>query len=141
MESRGRWVLAATILGSAMAFIDSTVVNVALPVLQKSLGADVSQAQWIIDAYLLVLSSLMLAGGSLGDRLGRVRMYGFGVAVFAAGSFWCGASPNATQLIIARAVQGLGAALLVPGSLAIITATFPPSTRGRAIGTWSAMIS
>jgi EmrB/QacA subfamily drug resistance transporter len=139
--TRDRWVLAATILGSAMAFIDGTVINVALPVLQKALGADVSQAQWIVDAYLLVLSSLMLAGGALGDRLGRVRMYAIGVALFAAGSLWCGASPNATQLIVARAVQGLGAALLVPGSLAILTAVFPPQTRGRAIGTWSAMTS
>jgi EmrB/QacA subfamily drug resistance transporter len=138
---QGRWVLAATILGSAMAFIDGTVINVALPVLQKSLGADVSQAQWIVDAYLLVLSSLMLAGGALGDRVGRVRVYAAGVAVFAAGSLWCAVSPNAMQLIIARAAQGLGAAMLVPGSLAIITASFPASTRGRAIGTWSAMTS
>jgi EmrB/QacA subfamily drug resistance transporter len=124
-----------------MAFIDGTVINIALPVLQKSLGADVSQAQWIVDAYLLVLSSLMLAGGALGDRLGRVRIYAIGVAMFAAGSFWCGAAPSATQLIVARAAQGLGAALLVPGSLAIITGCFPPETRGRAIGTWSAMTS
>jgi len=124
-----------------MAFIDGTVINIALPVLQKSLGADVSQAQWIVDAYLLVLSSLMLAGGALGDRLGRVRIYAIGVAAFAAGSLWCGAAPSATQLIVARAAQGLGAALLVPGSLAIITGCFPPQTRGRAIGTWSAMTS
>jgi len=137
----GRWVLAATILGSAMAFIDGTVINIALPVLQKSLGADVSQAQWIVDAYLLVLSSLMLAGGALGDRLGRVRIYAIGIAMFAAGSFWCGAAPSAMQLIVARAAQGLGAALLVPGSLAIITGCFSPETRGRAIGTWSAMTS
>src|SRR5437763_4118385 len=99
----GRWILAATILGSAMAFIDSTVINVALPVLQKALGADVRQAQWIVDAYLLVLSSLMLAGGALGDRIGRVRVYAAGVAVFAAGSLWCAMSPNDMQLIIARA--------------------------------------
>jgi EmrB/QacA subfamily drug resistance transporter len=140
-QQNGRWVLAATILGSSMAFIDSTVINVALPVLQKALGADVSQAQWIVDAYLLVLSSLMLAGGSLADRLGRVRLYGVGVAIFGAASLWCALSSTALMLIIARAVQGLGAALLVPGSLAIITATFPASTRGRAIGTWSSMTS
>src|SRR4051794_32974655 len=124
-----------------MAFIDGTVINVALPVLQSALSADVSQAQWIVDAYLLVLSSLMLAGGSLGDRIGRVKVYAIGVAVFAMGSLWCGAAPSATQLIVARAVQGIGAALLVPGSLAIITAAFPSEQRGRAIGTWSAMTS
>ncbi len=136
---RGRWILLATILGSAMAFIDGSAVNVALPVLQTSLGADVSETQWIVDAYLLVLSSLMLAGGALGDRFGRVRIFSIGVALFAAASIWCGAAPNAAQLIAARAVQGVGAALLVPGSLAIITAAFPRARRGRAIGTWSAM--
>lgn len=124
-----------------MAFIDGTVINVALPVLQKSLGADVAQAQWVVDAYLLVLSSLMLAGGAIGDRVGRVRVYAAGIALFALGSLWCGAAPSATQLIVARAVQGLGAAMLVPGSLAIITGYFPPQTRGRAIGTWSSMTS
>src|SRR4051794_23208 len=136
---RGRWILLATILGSAMAFIDGSAVNVALPVLQTSLGADVSQTQWIVDAYLLVLSSLMLAGGALGDRFGRVRIFALGVALFAGASIWCGAAPSAAQLIAARAVQGVGAALLVPGSLAIITAAFPRAQRGRAIGTWSAM--
>lgn len=134
-----RWTLAATILGSAMAFIDGSAVNVALPVLQTSLGASVSATQWIVDAYLLVLSSLMLAGGGLGDRIGRGRVFAAGVALFAAASVWCGAAPNAAQLIAARAAQGLGAALLVPGSLAIITAAFPREERGRAIGTWSAM--
>jgi len=124
-----------------MAFIDSTVINVALPVLQKSLGADVRQAQWIVDAYLLVLSSLMLAGGALGDRIGRVKVFGIGVALFGAASAWCGFSNNATMLIAARAVPGIGAALLVPGSLAIISAAFPPERRGKAIGTWSSMTS
>src|SRR5437763_11002512 len=138
---RGRWILLATILGSAMAFIDGSAVNVALPVLQTSLGADVSQTQWIVDAYLLVLSSLMLAGGALGDRIGRVKVFGTGVALFGAASAWCGFSNAANMLIAARAVQGIGAALLVPGSLAIITAAFPPERRGRAIGTWSAMTS
>ena len=122
-----------------MAFIDGSAVNVALPVLQTSLGADVSETQWIVDSYLLVLSSLMLAGGALGDRFGRVRIFALGVALFAGASVWCGAAPNAAQLIAARAVQGVGAALLVPGSLAIITAAFPRARRGRAIGTWSAM--
>jgi EmrB/QacA subfamily drug resistance transporter len=122
-----------------MAFIDGSAVNVALPVLQTSLGADVSQTQWIVDAYLLVLSSLMLAGGALGDRFGRARVFAIGVALFAGASIWCGAAPSAAQLIAARALQGVGAALLVPGSLAIITAAFPRARRGRAIGTWSAM--
>jgi len=134
-----RWVLAATILGSSMAFIDTTVVNVALPIMQRALHADVAAAQWIIDAYLLVLSALILAGGALGDRLGRVRVFGFGVVVFAGASIWCGLSPSSTQLIIARALQGAGAAMLVPGSLSIIAATFPKEERGRAIGTWSAL--
>ena len=136
-----RWVLAATILGSSMAFIDTTVVNVALPIVQRDLHGSVSDAQWIIDAYLLVLSSLILAGGSLGDRLGRVRVFGVGVALFALASVWCGAAGSTTQLIAARALQGAGAALLVPGSLAIIAATFPRQERGRAIGTWSALTS
>jgi EmrB/QacA subfamily drug resistance transporter len=136
-----RWVLAATILGSSMAFIDTTVVNVALPVVQRDLHASVSDAQWIVDAYLLVLSALILAGGSLGDRLGRVRVFGTGVALFALASLWCGAAGSTTQLIVARAFQGAGAALLVPGSLAIIAATFPREERGRAIGTWSAFTS
>lgn len=136
-----RWVLAATILGSSMAFIDTTVVNVALPVMQRELHASVSDAQWIVDAYLLVLSALILAGGSLGDRLGRVRVFGIGVALFAAASIWCGAAPSTTQLILARALQGAGAAMLVPGSLAIIAATFPKEERGKAIGTWSSLTS
>ncbi len=124
-----------------MAFIDGTVVNVALPVLQQALHADVHQSQWVVDAYLLVLSSLMLAGGALGDRIGRVKVFAAGIALFAAASVWCGAAPNALQLIIARALQGGGAALLVPGSLAIITAAFSTQQRGKAIGTWSAMTS
>ena len=136
-----RWVLAATILGSAMAFIDSTVINVALPVMQRELRAGVNDAQWIIDAYLLVLSALILAGGSLGDLLGRVRVFAIGVAVFAAASLWCAMAPSSMQLIVARALQGAGAALLVPGSLAIISDTFPKEERGRAIGTWSALTS
>lgn len=122
-----------------MAFIDSTVVNVALPVLQKDLGASVSGTQWIVDSYLLVLSSLLLAGGSLGDRLGRQRVFAAGIALFAAASLWCAIAPDVRQLVAARALQGAGAALLVPGSLALIAATFPSEERGRAIGTWSAM--
>jgi len=136
-----RWVLAATILGSSMAFIDTTVINVALPVMQRELGADVAGAQWIVDAYLLVLSALILAGGALGDRLGRVRVFGAGTLLFAVASIWCGAAPSTGQLIAARALQGAGAAMLVPGSLAIIAATFPREERGRAIGTWSSLTS
>jgi EmrB/QacA subfamily drug resistance transporter len=122
-----------------MAFIDSTVINIALPVLQTDLGAGVDDVQWVVDSYLLVLSSLILAGGSLGDRLGRVRVFGAGVALFALASLWCGLAPNVAQLIAARALQGAGAAMLVPGSLAIIAAAFPQNERGRAIGTWSAL--
>jgi EmrB/QacA subfamily drug resistance transporter len=140
MPSR-RWTLAATILGSCMAFIDGTVVNIAMPVLQQSIGATVSDTQWIVDAYLIVLSSLLLAGGALGDQVGRRRVFMSGVALFAAASIACGAAGSATLLIIARAVQGLGAAMLVPGSLAIIAATYPKEERGRAIGTWSALTS
>jgi EmrB/QacA subfamily drug resistance transporter len=140
MTSR-RWTLAATVLGSCMAFIDGSVVNIAIPVLQKSFGATVSDTQWIVDAYAIVLASLMLAGGAIGDHVGRRRVFGAGVALFAAASAWCGAAATPHQLIAARTVQGLGAAMLVPGSLAIISAVFPPEERGRAIGTWSALTS
>ena len=141
-SSRSRnWTLAAAILGSCMAFIDGTVVNIAIPVLQRSMAATVSDTQWIIDAYLLVLSSLMLAGGSIGDHLGRRKVFAIGIAIFAVASALCGAAANPQQLIAARAFQGLGAALLVPGSLALITATFPANERGRAIGTWSSLTS
>jgi EmrB/QacA subfamily drug resistance transporter len=133
-----RWTLAATILGSLMAFIDGTVVNVALPVLQSDLHATITDAQWIVNAYLLVLSALILTGGSLGDRLGLIRVFAAGVLVFTAASICCGLAPSASLLILARGVQGLGAALLVPGSLAIIAAVFPRSERGWAIGIWSA---
>jgi EmrB/QacA subfamily drug resistance transporter len=136
-----RWTLAATILGSCMAFIDGTVVNIAIPVLQRNLGVTVSDAQWIVDSYLIVLSSLLLAGGALGDQIGRRRVFAAGVALFAVASVACGAAPGPRWLIAARAVQGLGAALLVPGSLAIIAATFPKEERGRAIGTWSSLTS
>ena len=138
---QGKWVLLATILGSAMAFIDGTVVNVALPVLQTELNATVAQVQWVVEAYTLMLAALILAGGALGDQFGRRRIYGIGVALFAVSSIWCGLAPDIDQLIIARAVQGVGGALLVPGSLAIIGASFDASSRGRAIGTWSAFSS
>jgi EmrB/QacA subfamily drug resistance transporter len=131
------WILVATILASSMAFIDSTVVNVALPALQRSFGATVTDLQWVVEAYLLLLGSLILVGGSLGDAFGRRRMFLFGVCVFAAASAWCGGAASIDQLIAARAVQGFGAAFLVPGSLSIIGASFEDNERGRAIGTWS----
>lgn len=136
-ESAQAWVLVATILGSSMAFIDGTVVNVALPVLQKALNATVTDVQWVIEAYSLLLSALLLVGGSLGDRYGRRRVFVIGVIIFAAASAWCGLAPGIRPLIIARALQGFGAALLVPGSLAIISSSFREEDRGRAIGTWS----
>lgn len=132
------WVLAATIIGSGMTFIDSTVVNVALPALQASLGASAAQVQWVVESYALLLSALMLVGGTLGDRFGRRRVFAAGVVLFGAASLWCGLSRGAAELIVARGVQGIGAALLVPGSLAIISAEFAAGERGRAIGTWSA---
>jgi len=133
----GPWVLAATILGSSMAFIDGTVVNVALPVLQTDLNASATQVQWVVEAYSLFLAALILVGGSLGDLFGRRRIYAIGITLFTAASVLCGLSPNVIFLIIARAVQGIGGALLVPGSLAIISASFDKERRGRAIGTWS----
>src|SRR6266850_6469982 len=136
-KSSGKWILAATILGSSLAFIDGTVVNVALPALQEDLRATVAGVQWVIESYSLLLAALLLVGGSMGDRYGRRRIFVTGVAVFAAASVWCGFASNMAQLIAARAVQGIGAALLVPGSLAIISDSFSEEDRGRAIGTWS----
>src|SRR5436305_863947 len=133
----GRWVLAATILASSMAFIDGTVVNVALPALQNALNATVQDVQWVIEAYALFLSALLLVGGSLGDRYGRRRIFLIGVVIFAGSSAWCGFAATVGQLIAARGAQGIGAALLVPGSLAIISSAFREEQRGRAIGTWS----
>ncbi len=131
------WILAATIIGSSMAFIDSTVVNVALPALQASFHATVVDVQWVVESYGLFLGALILVGGSLGDLFGRRLIFVLGVGIFAAASSACGVSANIHQLIMARSVQGLGAALLVPGSLAIITASFDEKSRGQAIGTWS----
>lgn len=133
----GAWILAATILGSSMVFIDGTVVNVALPALQSNLNATVIDVQWVVEAYALFLAALLLTGGSLGDHFGRRRIYIIGVTLFALASIWCGFAPNINQLILARAAQGIGGALLVPGSLAIISSSFSEDERGRAIGTWS----
>ncbi|MDB5991657.1 MAG: drug resistance transporter, drug:H+ antiporter family protein, partial [Herbaspirillum sp.] len=131
------WVLAATIFASSMVFIDGTVVNVALPALQRAFGASASDVQWVVESYTLFLAALLLVGGTTGDRFGRRRVFALGVALFAAASIWCGMTGSVMQLIFARAVQGIGGALLVPGSLALISASFPESERGKAIGTWS----
>src|SRR5205809_4115029 len=120
-----------------MAFIDGTVVNVALPVLQRDLRATVADLQWIVVAYALSMAALTLVGGALGDRYGRRRIYALGIAIFAVASLACALAPNVILLIWARAAQGIGGALLVPGSLAIITASIGEERRGRAIGTWS----
>jgi len=137
----GLWILVATILGSSMAFIDGSVVNVALPVLQRDLNATSSDVQWVVEVYSLFLSTLILVGGTLGDHVGRRRIYALGVLVFSLASIWCCLSPTITQLIIARAVQGIGGSLLVPGSLAIISASVDEQRRGQAIGTWSGFTS
>jgi EmrB/QacA subfamily drug resistance transporter len=136
-RSSRRWTLVATILGSSLTFIDGTVVNVALPALQASLHATITDVQWVIEAYALFLGSLTLVGGSLGDQVGRRRTFLAGVVVFTLASIGCGLAGSTRVLIAARAVQGVGAAFLVPGSLAIISATFDGADRGRAIGVWS----
>jgi len=134
---RGRWILAATVLASSMAFIDGTVVNVALPALQTNLNATAVDVQWVVESYALFLSALLLIGGSLGDHYGRRRIFLLGIVIFAFASGACGLAGNIRQLIGARALQGCGAALLVPGSLAIISNSFSEQERGRAIGVWS----
>src|SRR5690242_48322 len=131
------WILAVTILGSSMVFIDGTVVNVAIPKIQVQFNTSAADVQWAVESYALLLSALLLVGGSLGDRYGRRRVFAIGVWLFAAASLWCGLASGFAELVIARAAQGAGAAMLVPGSLAILSATFPESERGRAIGTWS----
>src|SRR5882672_4727600 len=139
-ESSQRWVLAAAIVGSSMAFVDGTVVNVALPAIQRDLRATAIEVQWVIESYALLLAGLLLVGGSLGDRFGRRKIFAIGVAIFAVASVACAMSADVHRLIAARAVQGVGAALLVPGSLALISASFSEQERGRAIGTWSGFI-
>src|SRR5712692_229052 len=137
MPSSSRWTLGATILGSSMTFIDATVVNVALPALQADLHATITDLQWVVEAYALFLGALILIGGSMGDQFGRKRVFLFGVTFFTAASILCGIATSPGALIAGRALQGVGAAFLVPGSLAIISATFGDADRGRAIGTWS----
>src|SRR6478736_6954633 len=135
----GRAVIAAATLGSGMAMLDGTVVNVALRTIGRDLGASLAQLQWITNAYLLTLSSLILLGGSFGDRFGRRRVFVVGVIWFAAASLLCGVAPNPEILIAARALQGVGGALLTPGSLAMIQGAFAPDERAPAIGAWSGL--
>jgi EmrB/QacA subfamily drug resistance transporter len=137
VTARSRWTLVATILGSSLTFIDGTVVNVALPALQADLKATITDVQWVIEAYALFLGALILVGGSLGDQFGRKRVFLLGLVWFTAASIACGLATSPLMLIAGRALQGIGAAFLVPGSLAIISATFDDAERGRAIGTWS----
>jgi EmrB/QacA subfamily drug resistance transporter len=135
----GRWLLGVAVAGSGMAFLDGTVVNVALPDIGRDFDASTSALQWILNGYLLTLASLILLGGSLGDRYGRRRIFVFGVGLFTAASLLCAIAPNAEFLIFARMLQGIGGALLTPGSLAIIEASFRPGDRARAIGAWSGL--
>ncbi|MFE0444079.1 MFS transporter [Streptomyces fungicidicus] len=134
---QGKWILVTTVLGSSMALLDSTVVNVALPRIGQDLGADLGALQWTVNAYMVTLAGLILLGGALGDRFGRRKVFVVGVLWFAAASLLCGIAPDAGVLIAARALQGVGGALLTPGSLALIQASIHPDDRGRAVGLWS----
>ena len=138
-STAGRWVLAVAVLGSGMAFLDGTVVNVALPDIGRDLSASTSALQWILNGYLLTLASLILLGGSLGDRYGRRRIFVIGVGLFTVASLLCAVAPSVELLIAARLLQGVGGALLTPGSLAMIEASFRPADRARAIGAWSGL--
>lgn len=137
-RSTGNWLLATVIFGSAMAFIDGSGVNLAVPVIQREFGADTATAQWIVEAYVVILAAFTLVGGALGDSYGRRRCYAIGMVLFAAASMLCATADTAGQLIFARGLQGVGGALLIPGGLALIGGYFPPLERGRAIGTWAA---
>jgi EmrB/QacA subfamily drug resistance transporter len=138
-SAAGRWVLAVAVLGSGMAFLDGTVVNVALPDIGRDLGASTSALQWVLNGYLLTLASLILLGGSLGDRYGRRRIFVLGVLLFTAASLLCAIAPTSGLLVAARLLQGIGGALLTPGSLAMIESSFRPADRARAIGAWSGL--
>lgn len=135
----GRWVIVGTMLGSGVAFLDGSVVNVALPAIGRDLGGGFSLLQWVLDAYLLTLSALLLLGGALGDRYGRRLIFAYGLVVFTLASLACGLAPSGEVLIAARLVQGAGGALLVPGSLALINSSIVPDDRGRAVGTWAGL--
>src|SRR5258708_29820780 len=132
------WVLAVSILASTISYIDESVVNVALPTIEADLKTSAAVVQWLVNAYMLSLTALVLVGGAAGDQLGRRRIFIAGIAIFAAASLWCGLSGDIAQLILARAVQGAGAAMLIPCSLAIIRATFDENERGKAIATLAA---
>lgn len=138
-SARGRWILLTTVFGSSMALLDSTVVNVALPRIGEDLDADLAVLQWTVNSYLLTLAGLILVGGALGDRFGRRRVFVLGVVWFAVGSLLCGLAPNAGVLVAARALQGIGGALLTPGSLALIQGSIRSEDRGRAVGLWSGL--
>ncbi|MBK1788475.1 MFS transporter [Prauserella cavernicola] len=138
-EAAGRWVLLATVLGSGLTFIDATVVNIALPDIGRSLGASTAALQWTVNGYTLSLAALILLGGSLGDRFGRRRLFLVGVTWFALASLLCAVSPTVEVLVAARLLQGVGGALLTPGALAILEASFHPDDRARAIGAWSGL--
>lgn len=136
-EQTKRWVLVATVLGSSVAFINGSVVNVALPAIQEAFEASARSMQWIVNGYALFVAALILAGGSAGDRFGQRRVFVIGISVFTAASIWCGLAPNSTQLILARVLEGIGGALLIPASLAILARTFEKEERGKAIGAWA----
>jgi EmrB/QacA subfamily drug resistance transporter len=138
-ESRGRWVLLAAVLGSGIALLDATVVNIALPTLARDLDADLVDLQWTVNGYVLSLAALILLGGSLGDLFGRRRMFVVGTVWFGVASLLCGLAPNVETLIAARILQGVGAALLTPGSLSLLQASFVPGDRARAVGAWSGL--
>ncbi|TXS57791.1 MFS transporter [Streptomyces sp. t39] len=138
-SATGRWIVLTTVLGSGMALLDSTVVNVALPRIGEDLDADLAVLQWTVNAYMLTLAGLILLGGALGDRYGRRRIFVLGVVWFAVGSLLCGVAPTGEVLVAARALQGIGGALLTPGSLALIQAGFHPDDRARAVGLWSGL--
>jgi EmrB/QacA subfamily drug resistance transporter len=138
-SAKGRWVIAATVLGSGIAFLDSTVVNVALPHIGEDLDTSVAGLQWVLNGYLVTLSALILLGGSLGDLFGRKRVFQTGVVVFAVASVACALAPNDAALVVGRVAQGIGGALLTPASLAILEASFRPEDRPRAIGAWSGL--
>src|SRR4029079_1191831 len=135
--AHGRWVVAATVLGSGMAALDATVVGIALPAIGRDFHVGIASLQWVVNAYTLTLAGLLLLGGTLGDSYGRRKVFVIGVVWFALASLLCGLAPNAGVLVAARALQGVGGALLTPGSLALIQASFHPDDRGRAVGLWS----
>jgi MFS family permease len=138
-SGRARWILLATIMASGMAQLDGTVVNVALPRIGNDLHAGLTSLQWIVNAYTLTLAGLLLLGGSLGDRLGRCKIFVVGVVWFTVASVGCALAPNAQTLIVLRGIQGIGGALLTPGSLAILQAVFAPADRSTAVGAWSGL--